>query len=227
MHKEQVHEALSKPDLYCSSVLLLLSDNIGPEVGEWEPESIYTELHTMFDIEADKLLADKINASLTLVGTDLYHKSLEAFTSLNTVMNFKYADFHSFTPNTMEDLIWGVTEARLIEGGKDFDVQGFSHDISRYTALTLSAEGLTKPPTILKFAEFDPGELDNRDMALAADPLIATTYWQRNDETMNVLNTYTVAKLKKLFEQLRTLPLKHGENVSQKIEAAMANIKVQ
>jgi hypothetical protein len=225
MHKDLVHEALSKPDLYCSCVLLLLSDNLGPEIGEWEPESIYTELHSQFGVEVDKLLADKINASLTIVGTDLYHKSLEAFTSLNTVLNFKYADFKTFNPNTMEDIIWGVTEARLLEGGKDFDAQGFSHDIARYTALVLSGEGLTKPPTILKFAEFDPGELDNRDMALSADPLIATTYWQRNDETMNVLNTYTVAKLRTLFQQLQTLPLKHGENVSQKVESALTNMK--
>ncbi len=225
MHKDRVKQALEDPSLFCSCVLLLLFDNIGPEVVDWEPESIYMQLEEMFGIKVDRLLADKINAVLSLIGTDLYHKSLEAFNVVNSVLNFKYANFDSFSPGGVDDLLWGVTEARLIEGGEAFDKQGFSHDIAAYTAQLLSTEGVTKPPTILAFAEYDPRELDNRDLALASDPILAQTYWTRNDELINGLNTFAVAKLKKLFGQLSTLPLQNAQNMSEKVNRAISSLE--
>jgi len=220
-----VKKTFENPELFSSCVLVLLFDKIGPEVVDWEPESIYTELYNKFHVNVTELLANKINASLALVGTDLYYKSLEAFISINNSFNFKYTDTSVFTPSSLEDIIWGVTEARFIEGSEEFDAQHFSHDIARYVAQMLSAEGMTKPPTILKFDEYDPTELDNRDLVLASDPIIAQTYWKRNDELLAGLNTFVVTKLKKLFEQLHTLPVEYSPEAKNKLQVLLTNME--
>jgi len=211
VYKTTVAEKFLDPSLFCSSVLILLIDNFGTEVMDWEPESIYTELDDVFKVNPDMLLADKINAACTLVGTDLYHKSLEAFTTLNSVLNFKMANPGEFNHNSLEDIMWGVTEARLLEGGEDFERLGFSHDIAGFTASLLSVEGITRPPDILTFAEYRPSELDQRDLILATDQVAAEMYWQRQADENAKLEERAKNNLAALLKQVNELPLANGK----------------
>lgn len=201
---------LSDPALFCSSAVILLIDQFGTEVLEWEPASIYTELEERFKVKVTGLLADKINAACALLSSDLYHKSLEAFTAVNTAFNLKPVSTTEFSVCTLDDIMWGVTEARLLEGPEIFDAAGFSHDIAGYTAMLLSAEGITKPPAMLKFAEYDPGELDRRGIALAGDPMMAEAYWGRQEDERAKLERGAEETLRALLREVETLPLTNG-----------------
>ena len=212
MYPESVAEKLRDPALFCSSVLLLLIDNFGAEVVNWEPESIHMEVEDVFKVEGTRLLADKINASTALLASDLYHKSLEAFTSINSVFNFKTVSSVDFNYNSTDDIMWGLTEARLLEGPEIFDKAGFSHDIAGYTANLLSSEGLTKPPRIMSFAEYDPNELDRRGIVLSGDAAAAEVYWSRQEEARGKLEEMALTTLKSLIDEVRGLPLKNGKD---------------
>jgi len=163
MAKLKPAQCFQDPSLYCSSVLLLLFDSFGPDMINWEPETIYASIKTETGVDVDPLTADKINAVLGLLSSNLYHRSLPAFCALNSVFNFKYADPDEFRGCTLDDILWGTTESRMIEGPEDFDQEAFTHDIARYTAELLSVEGVTKPPSALKFAEFPDTEIDERE----------------------------------------------------------------
>lgn len=211
MYPESVAEKFRDPALFCSSVLILLIDTFGTEVIEWEPESIYAELEDRFKLHITRQLADKINAATALLSSNLYHKSLEAFTTINTAFNFKTVDNREFNFCTLEDVMWGATEARLLEGPDAFDKEGFTHEIGGYTGELLSVEGITKPPTILRFAEFDPAELDQRDLALAGDVVTAEAYWSRQEEENKKLEDLAARNMDALIKEVSTLPLKNGK----------------
>jgi hypothetical protein len=107
--------------------------------------------------------------------------------------------------------MWGCTEARLLEGPELFDKGGFSHDIAGYTAELLSSEGITKPPDILKFAEFNPAELDQRALTLSTDPVVAEAYWTTQEEARKGLEDFALKNMKDLIKEIESLPLKNGE----------------
>jgi hypothetical protein len=211
MFPETVAEKFRDPSLFCSSVLILLIDNFGTEVLDWEPETIYMELEEVFKVKMNNLLADKINASCSLLSSDLYHKSLEAFTTINSAFSFKSVSAKEFNFSTLEDVMWGVSEARMLEGPELYDAAGFSHDISRYTAELLSVEGISKPPDILKFSEFNPTELDQRDITLAGDGMAAEAYWRRQEEERAKLEEMATKNMQELIKEVQELPLKNGE----------------
>lgn len=206
-----VADALQDPSLFVSSVMVLLIDNFGTEVIHWEPESVETELYDVFKVNVTPALSDKINAGSALLASDLYHKSLEGFTAVNRALNLKPVSSEVFNDLTIDDLMWGCTEARMLEGPETFDASGFSHPIAGYAAQLLSAEGITKPPKILSFAEYPPEELDQRGIALAADPAAAQAYWARQADQNAELERRAAELLKELTEEIASLPLKHGK----------------
>ena len=107
--------------------------------------------------------------------------------------------------------MWGLTEARMLEGPAMFDEAEFSHDIARYTAELLSVEGITKPPELMKYAEYEPGELDQRSLTLAGDAMAAEAYWGRQEEERVKLEELATKNLEALLEEVTTLPLKNGK----------------
>jgi hypothetical protein len=213
--------ALQDPDLFASSALLILVDQFGTEAMDWEPETLNTELADKFGIEPSRALMDKLNAALALLTTELFYKSLEAFTTVCMALSSGVVSSRTFNMADLDDVMWGVTEARLLEGKEVFDAADWSHDIARYVGVLLSQEGIARPPKILNFAEQDPREVEERDLILAADLMMAEAYWRRNDEAAGELEQVAMAKLDQLFQQVESLPLankaKAREAVSKRV----------
>lgn len=207
-NQRTIGQWLQDPDLFTSSAVIILVDNFGMDCINWEPETLYAEIHDRFGIKPTPSLADKVNGGCAFLASDLYHKSLEAFLACNKVFNFKMVNERVLPYNSLDDVMWGVTEGRLLEGPEDFAKAGFSHDIAGYVARILSVEGITKPPESLSFAEFDPSEVDMRDAALAGDVIAAEAYWQRQDGQSRQLSQYANARMEALKAQLNALPLK-------------------
>lgn len=202
-----IAEALEDSDLFASAALLILVDQFGVESMDWDPETINTELAERYSIDPSKSLMDRINAALALVTTDLYYRSLEAFTTINEAFANGPVSATTFNINSLEEVMFGLTEARLLEGGEEFDQRSFSHDISRYVGKLLADEGLARTPKIMKFAEFAEREADERNLALSADLVAAEAFWRRNDDSIGDLEELAMARLDQLFQQVEALPL--------------------
>ena len=227
-HIRSVADILTDPATFASSVIVLLIDNFGTECLGWEPETVDTEIEETFKIRVTPQLSDKINAASSLLNSDLYHKSLEGFNAVNTAFSFKPVSSGEFNFATLDDTMWGCTEARLLEGADVFDISGFSHDIAHYVGELLSVEGITRPPSILSFAEFDPGELDRVTLTISGDPELAAMYDQRQIQEVAQLEQLAMNRLKNLFKELESLPLKNGQaELPDAIKAAIYKAEKQ
>jgi len=215
----KVAEILADPATHCSSVLTILVDSFGTEVLGWEPESVRMEMADALGVNSPPLLTDKVNASFGLLTNDLYHKSLEAFTAINAALNRRAVSTTEFNMNTLDEILWGVTEARFLEGPATFDKAGFSHDIARYVGAMLSAEGIAKPPAVLGFAEYDEGEVDRRDLLLGSDAVLAEGYWRRQEDERGDLETRAASQFQGLLREVAGLPLRNGKPVLPQMPA--------
>jgi len=221
-HYASIGEALDDSDLSASAGLLILVDQMGTEAMDWDPETINTELAERFHADPSRSLMDRINAALALMTTDLYYRSLEAFTTINTAFANGPVSSTEFNWNNLDDVMWGLTEARLLEGGEEFDKREFSHDISRYVGKLLADDGIGRPPKIMKFAEFDERQVDERNLVLSSDLMAMEAFWRRNDELVSELEKAAMDRLDVVFQQVESLPLankaKAREEVSSRSE---------
>lgn len=221
MPKSELFNTLTDPTLRCSCALVLCVDRFGAEMINWDPITVAMELRDLLGEEADEALLDKIQAASALLANDNYHRSLEVFLPLNAAFSLRRPSDSTLSYNSVEDIMWGLTEARLLEGGEDFEAAGFDDRIARVVGMQLSLEGSTKPPPIMKFAQFSEQELDNRDLGLSGDALMSEAYWTRQDKLIDELNQYASDRLRELFKQLASLPLmtKEAKTMAAKLAA--------
>ena len=217
-------EKLRDPAVFASTASLCVFDMLGYGAMEWEPETIRAELRDTYGVDVDSTLSDKINAGMALLSSDLYHKSLEAFTTINAAFNLRPISSNDFNVNTLDEVMWGVVEASLLEGPDDFFKAGFSHDIGRYVGELLSMEGCTKPPKALSFAEFEPSELDKRDILLSSDPIAAEAYWRRQEGISKELSDMASGNVAELLKDIGEVAFKHGD-VSGAADSAGVAVK--
>lgn len=213
---KSVQQFLTDNNTFVSSITLLLVDQFGLEFMQFEPQAIQMDIEETFNIKVDRYLKDKIEAGFTLLSNDLYFKSIEGFNIINSVMNLKVPSMKDFTMTDLEDVMWGVTEARLLLGDEIWAEADISHDVRLYTGKLLAEEGITTPPKILSFAEFNPVEMDNRDIILAGDAALTQAYWERQDIAISELETWAKNRLSMLFEEAKQLPLNNRAILEEK-----------
>jgi hypothetical protein len=199
---------------YGTALLTAYLDAYGAEALEWDPATVEMELRDAAGTTPSPAVLDRLNAAMSLLTTNLFHISLEGFSTVSNALNFGPVYGDTFVPCNVEDIMWGCTEARLLEGGEDFDKQGFSHDIALFAGRQLSLEGVTKPPTLLQFAEFDPELLDSTELALTQDAFLNEVYTKRQFEARDELDRLAKFRLRDLLVQVQGLKLANGSTVN-------------
>lgn len=222
--KYRLEECFTDPGMFCSSLLILLLDRFGQDVLQWEPEILREEVERISTRPLDALASDKMNAALSILQSNLFHKSLPAFTTINAVFSSKYATPDAFKICTLDDILWGCTEIQLIEGPEEFAAQGFTHPIRYYTGMMLESEGVTKPPTLLGFAEFDSDRTANQEITFVDDPNMSMAYMQRQDGEVGRMNQFVVGNMGRMLNQYRKLPLSNAQGLDRKVETMLQNI---
>jgi hypothetical protein len=199
---------LQEPGTYATSALLLLVDAFDVEMMEWDPVTLSMEIAANFGFEPSQGLLDRVNAASSLYTSNLFHLSLETFSAVCNSLNFGTVTSEMFLPADLDDILWGVTEAKVMTGDM-FDDTPFSHNIARYVGALLSDEGIRRPPSVLEFAEYPDHEVDEMT-GLEDDPEAFELYWQTQDEERGSLEQINHMKVMALFQQIAGLPLKRG-----------------
>ncbi|NCU31834.1 MAG: NAD(P)H-dependent oxidoreductase subunit E [Candidatus Moranbacteria bacterium] len=163
-------------------------------------------------VDMDDTLSDKLMAVSALLTNNLFHISFETWNNIVQVFNNDSISSDLFMPASIDDILWGCTEARILEGPEQYDAEGFSHDISIYVGTLLVQHGFTSPPSIVSFAEFNPNIIDNRDIMLSTDEFMFKAYWDNHKNQINSLEQEIIDKTKHLLVQLKNLPLKNSDN---------------
>lgn len=218
-------QVFTSPDMHASCLLLMAVDSWGMECIQWEPETITTAVKDQFGVNIHAMNYDKLQAAISLVGSNLYHRSIGAFCAINKALSFKSVNPNEFNVCALDDVLWGTTEAKLLEGPVEYVAQDFTHDISRYVGQLLQAEGVTTPPSNLSFAEYDQHVADSTEMAEFTDPVAWKMTMQREENEIEEMNQFMGVNLMRLFKQLKVLPLTDSTALQQNIEGMLTSIK--
>ena len=201
-------EWLESEQTFTTVIMAILLDQYGAEYLDWDPLTVTLQVRDDFGLEPTDALTDRINAGSALFKSNLFHLSLEAFSSICNVLNFGVTSSMVMLPADVDDILWCVTEARLLEG-ELYKETPFSHNISRFVGFQLSQEGIENPPMVLEFAEFDEIEQENLyENMSTADPVMAKLFWADQQGVKEKLQEMNRRKLGALFDQLHKVPLR-------------------
>jgi len=212
---------LQDPTLFSTSAIVLLVDAWGSKFFEWDPATIEMELATTFGIDPTPELLDRVNAAVSLFNSNLFYLSLETFSAVCNALNFGVVSSEVFLPADLDDVLWGVSESRVLLG-EFADETEFSHNIARYVGQLLDQEGVQDPPAILGFAERDERTQGIESEAFS-DEVESQVYFTRRAEEKEGLEAENNARLLSLFQQLTRLPLRYGdvEQIKSQLSATM------
>jgi len=218
-------DIFSRPDMYASCLLLMAVDSWGTECLEWEPETFTSAVRDEFGVALHALNYDKLNAAVSVVQTNLYHRSIGAFCAINKALSFKTVSPNEMNICSLDDVLWGTTEAQLLEGKEEYVEQGFTQDISRYVGQLLEAEGVMTPPSNLLFAKYQEHVAEAVKNSEFDDPMTWKMHMSREEDELKEMNQFMGVNLMRMFKQLKVLPLTNTTEIQQNVENMLSNIK--
>lgn len=201
-------EWLADPSLFATSAMAILIDAWGTEFIEWDPITVGLEFKADFGIDLSDGLQDRIQAACSLLTSNLFFISIETFNVSCDAFNFGSVASEVFVPADLDDVLWGVTEARILMGD-DFDESEFGHDVKRYVGLVLSQAGIKRPPSTLAFAEFDAAETIREDDGFD-DEILHRVFWDSQEDDKASLESDNNKQIMLLMRQLGELPIRTG-----------------
>lgn len=205
---KSAQEWLLDPELFTTGAMALLFDRFGVEVLSWDPATVVLEIEREFNISTDHRLMDKVNAGITLFDSNLFFISPEVFSTVCNILNFGVMLENMVVPASLDDVLWGCTEARILLG--DIYVkESFGHGPARYTGALLAQAGIQDPVAILSFAEMPDEYL--ADIDHTEDELLEMV--QRQDTDREEMEAANVDRMRMMMTQLTSLPLTTADTV--------------
>ena len=201
---------LTDERVFTTSVALLLTEGFeGIEWAAWDPLTLEAELRSVFEIrEVPRFLFDRAQAAAAFYTTNEFQRSFETFSMLCTVMNGGLVNPQRVVPANLEDILWGVTESRLLTG-ISWEEEPFDTSISRYVGVLLDLKGVNDPPYVLAFAEYPERTRESDDdLQPEVDALLGEMELENSVSTPQELTRETMVQIQVLMEQIGELPLR-------------------
>lgn len=193
------------PDSFGTTLLIALFDSFGTECLQWEPETIELELNKLLGTDIPEENMDRLQAAMSVLTSNLFFISLEAFNLTCNSLNFSKMDGKTFIPADIEDIMWGITEVNLLLGADAKDNE-FSRDIQLYVGKILESEGILDPPSILSFA--DMKKLGQAAAKQVADlPDLSALFSAGLADTRAELDSWALKRIDSLFTQIGEMQL--------------------
>lgn len=191
-----------------STLLIACIDDFGLECLQWEPETLEITLREKYgDIDIDSL--QRVLAAMSVLTSNMFTQDVSALCMICTALDFERTASDMFVPAGLDEIMWGLTEARVLLGG--IDDKEFSEEVRLYVAKLLDDEGLKRPPSTLKFAK---KEADNLDLGVLADlPDLSAMFEEDQEMTKTELDNSAMEKLSRMMEQINSLNL-HTSDLS-------------
>lgn len=206
---------LSKKDIFLStdsfgtSLLICMIDTFGTDCLNWEPETIEMELEKYVGQDVPSENLDRLQAAMSVLTSNLFFISLEAFNVTCNALNFSTVSGSTFIPADIEDIMWGITEVNLLLGA-DSNKDEFSRDIQLYVGKVLESEGILDPPSILQFA--DMRKMNAVTAAQVSDlPDLSSMFSAGLADTKAELDSWALKRIDDLFTQIGNIKLEASD----------------
>jgi len=192
-------------DCFVTSITLAFLKKFGLKALDWDPLMVRDAYEGVFcQGKMPQRLFDKLNCGLSLIGTDLFTASIEGFITGCACMNNLVIDGSTAPFVTLSQCAWGIWEYINLNGDLDEGMrptETFCPDVIKYIQEVAAVVGVTKLPEWLKFAQSPQETLPD----MSEDVDLFTQYMQRQEDYINMLNSYVTERQKLLADELKKL----------------------
>lgn len=217
------HELWHSKRGFGSALLIACIDDFGMECLGWEPETLEITVREKYgDVDSDSV--ERLLAAIGVLTSNMFTQDVIALCMTCSTLDFERTGSEDFVPAGLDEIMWGLTEARLLLGG--LDDKEFSDEVCLYVGKLLADEGLENPPDTLSFAAKNNIGL-NVD-TLADLPELSALFEDDQETSRRTLDEVAMEKLRMLLEQidslkLRTSDLAEFKEVFNKMKGNMQN----
>lgn len=199
----------TSPDSFATTLLTLFIDTYGTEGTTWSPETVLLQVEEDFQIPLPQTNYDRLLAGINLLTTDSFYQSLPDFITWCNILAGDSYNPELWDPADAGEIAWGITEAMLL-APPDED-EPFADDIRAYIGAVLDQEGIIDPPDVLRLAIRDRNPSMNLPDAYSDDPTMFAAIYGTQADRGQALTDLLIDGLRRLTQQLDTLPLREGD----------------
>ena len=196
------HDLWHSKEGFGTSLLIACIDDWGTECVSWEPETLEMTIREKYgDVDEDSL--QRLYAAISVMTSDMFMVDVSALCMICTVLDFERGADDMFEPAGLDEVMWGLTEARMILGG--LDDRKFSDEVRIYIGKLMDEEGLTKAPKTLEFAT--PKKGGPSPEVFADLPELSQMFEEDQEVSKEALDEAAITKLNRLLDQINSLKL--------------------
>ena len=144
---------LSDKKAFATPLLLLVYQTVEDELFDLEPETV-GQIMKEIDPKTINRNINKVNCALSLIQSNLFWQDPVVFGFTCRTLN--RCPRISGAPPNLDDIMWGITEARLITGNPEEKAEPFSNSIKAYIEFMLKKDSIVSEVPTLDFVEVPP-----------------------------------------------------------------------
>ena len=205
---------LSDKQAFATPLLLLAYQTIEEQIFDLEPETIGQILKEI-DPKTLNRNINKVNAALSLIQSNLFWQDPVTFGFTCRVLN--RCPRVSGSPPNLDDIMWGVTEARLITGDPNAEQAPFSESIKSYVEFLLKKDSIVTEVPTLNFV--DAPEFKN----VYDDPEQQLSVFDSSKERVNEMEQEVGTKMVTMLKQIKDLHLDISKEAAKDLESLLEN----
>jgi len=148
-----IRAMLESPETTGTALHAFLLAKYGPDVYDWEPETVTLEVIDDYAVEIPSKSFNRWAAIQTIMTTDAFFKRIDAFMAVCNTLTSGEPYFTIFDPLTTAEMAWGVAEASL-----NRDMLPFSRSVREFIRKSAALEGYAAnnmPTTLAAALEAD------------------------------------------------------------------------
>ena len=197
-------------DAFATPLLLTAFNQLGMNIFEYEPESISIYVRSIAPKAPDSTM-NKINAALSLFTTDLFWQDPVKFGIACRTFNRAAVPFAA--EPTIEDIAWGITEARmLMTTGEDTEPDTFSTAIVKYIKYMLQQDNMLTVPDAFKELNIRIDNVNSFD-----DPQQNLSIQQRADSDAAAIDYLVFKQTIELLKQVQSLNIPFSDTAKEQL----------
>lgn len=200
---------LSDKQAFATPLLLLAYQTIEEQIFDLEPETIGKILKEI-DPKTLNRNINKVNAALSLLQSNLFWQDPVTFGFTCRTLN--RCPRISGAPPNLDDIMWGITEARLITGDND---EPFSPSITSYVEFLLKKDGVVTEVPTLNFVTVP--RLNN----VYDDPEQQLSVFDSSKQRVENLEQEVGTKMITMLKQIKDLHLDISKEASNDLESLL------
>ena len=177
----------------------------GQQALDWDPLILRDAFQEAFSCKLSQMGFDKLQAGVSLIGTNLFQQSIEVFLACTSLYSNKRVRGQELPYVSLKDCCWAVFCYKELIDYDEKQEGPFDPDIVMYIQAIMNKDGISQLPQFMDFARLDDQTITNIQENLVSDVQAFEAYNRRQQQQVNEIKAYIKDKQKELAVQLAQL----------------------